>query len=104
MGFRRPPGYAHVQPSSEGGAVKTTTEFEAWRVTARINKAGNLTLEIDLNGEMHAEVIFQEGGVVDVGGRFTPWPLGEKGWDMPGAPAGFRKFRFEPPQVAATTP
>lgn len=84
--------------------MKTTTEFEAWRVTTRINKAGNLALEIELNDEMHAEVILQERGVVDVGGRFTPWPLGEKGWEMPGAAPGFRKFRFEPPQVATPMP
>lgn len=65
--------------------MKTTAEFESWRVTTRINKAGNLALEIELNGEMHAEVILQEKGIMDVGGRLKPWPLGDKGWDMPGA-------------------
>ena len=81
--------------------MKTITEFDGWRVTTRINKAGNLTLEIELNDAMHAEVILQESGTIDVGGRFKPWPLGEKGWDMPGAPSGFRKFRFEQADAAA---
>jgi hypothetical protein len=71
-------------------------ELEPWLVTTRINKAGNLTLDISLNGEQHAEVILQEGGIIDVGARVSPWPLGEKGWGMPGAPKGFRKFRFDP--------
>lgn len=75
--------------------MKSITEFDDWSVTARINKAGNLALEIKLKDDMHAEVILQTDGTVDVGGRFKPWPLGEKGWDMPGAPSGFRKFRFE---------
>lgn len=66
-----------------------------------INKSGNLALEIALNGEMHAEVILQEGGVVDLSGRLTPWDIGPKGWDNPGAPADFRKFRFEPAQGPA---
>ena len=84
-------------------SAKTTTEFDRWAVVTRINRAGNLTLEIDLDGQRHAEVVLQVGGIVDVSGRMSPWPLGEKGWDNPGAPSDFRKFRFEPTNVAAST-
>ena len=76
--------------------MKSVIELDAWQVTTRINRAGNLTLEISLNDEPHAELILQEGGVIDVGARVSPWPLGDKGWNMPGAPTGFRKFRFDP--------
>jgi hypothetical protein len=76
-------------------SAKTTTEFDRWNVVARINRAGNLTLEIALDGEMHAEVILQEGGVIDLSGRVTPLEIGPKGWDNPGAPSDFRKFRFK---------
>jgi hypothetical protein len=77
--------------------VKTISEAEPWRVTTRINRAGNLALEIELDGEWHAEVVLQPGGVIDLGTKAKPWPLGEKGWDMPGAPSkDLRKFRFGP--------
>jgi len=76
--------------------MRSTTEFDRWNVVARINKAGNLTLEIALDGEMHAEVILQEGGVIDLSGRVTPFDVGPKGWDNPGAPSDFRKFRYNP--------
>lgn len=76
--------------------MKTIVEEGPWRVTTRLNKAGNLTLEVELDGEMHAELVLQEKGVVDLGTRAAKWPLGERGWDMPGAPSGFRKFRFGP--------
>ena len=81
--------------------MKTIMEQGPWRVTSRINQSGNLTIEIGLNGSLHAEVILQEGGMVDLGTTARPWPLGEKGWHMPGAPSeDWRKFRFgvgEPP-------
>lgn len=79
---------------------KTTTEFGPWNVVTRINKAGNLTLEISLDGTPHAEVILQEGGMIDLSGRITPWDIGEKGWQNPGGPGDdFRKFRFGPSAV-----
>ncbi len=85
-------------------SARTITEFERWTVVTRINKAGNLTLEIALDGESHAEVILQAGGRLDVSGRITPWPLGEKGWQNPGGPGDdFRKFRFEPTTATAVT-
>lgn len=84
-----------------GQSARTTTEFARWTIVTRINQAGNLTLEIDLDGGRHAEVILQEGGIIDVSGRMTPWPLGDKGWDNPGAPSDFRKFRFEPSMSTA---
>ena len=37
-----------------------------------------------------------EGGIIDVGAGVSPWPLGEKGWDMRGAPMGFRKLATTP--------
>lgn len=77
--------------------MQTIMEDDHWRVTCRINKADNLTLEIEHDGEPHAEVILQEGGVIDLGTKARPWPLGEKGWDMPGAPStDMRKYRFGP--------
>ncbi len=76
--------------------MKAMIQLDPWHVTTRLNKAGNLTLEISLDGQPHAEVILQKGGVIDVGARVSPWPLGTKGWDMPGSPEGFRKFRFDP--------
>lgn len=81
--------------------MRTITEEGPWRVTTRINRAGNLALEIELDGDWHAEVVLQEGGVIDVGTKATPWPLGYKGWEMPGAPAELRKFRFGPESSAA---
>lgn len=77
--------------------MRAIVEEGPWSVTTRINRAGNLTLEIKLNGEWHAEVILQEKGVIDLGTKAKPWPLGEKGWEMPGSPdPNLRKFRFEP--------
>src|ERR1700734_498644 len=35
--------------------MRATMEDGQWRVTSRINKAGNLTLEIEHDGEPHAE-------------------------------------------------
>lgn len=78
--------------------MKAIMEEGPWRVTSRINKAGNLTLEIEADGELHAELVLQAGGVIDLGTKARPWPLGEKGWDMPGAPGDMRKFRFAPPE------
>jgi hypothetical protein len=80
--------------------MKTTAEFEAWKVTTRIIKAGNLALEIELNGEIYAEVVLQEKGFVDVGGRFRPLPLPKEGWGMSGRWPGFQNFRFEPVESA----
>jgi hypothetical protein len=77
--------------------MQTITEDGHWRVMCRINKANNLTLEIEHDGVPHAEVILQEGGVIDLGTKARPWPLGEKGWEMPGAPStDMRKYRFGP--------
>jgi hypothetical protein len=76
---------------------RTVVETGPWQVTVRINQAGNLTIEVELNGHLHADLILQEGGTLDLGTFATPWPLGEKGWDMPGAPSkSMRKFRFGP--------
>jgi hypothetical protein len=62
-----------------------------WTVEVRENKAGNLAIEVTLNGNPHAEFVLQPGGVIDVG---TTGKL--KGMDMPGAPSADRKkFRFE---------
>ena len=81
--------------------MQTIVEEGSWRVTCRINKAGNLTLEIEQDGDLHADVIFQAGGVIDLGTRARPWELGEKGWGMPGAPSSeLRKYRFGPPEGA----
>jgi hypothetical protein len=66
-----------------------------WKVEVRENKAGNLTIEVQLHGEAHAEFVLQEDGTLDVGTKGKPWGLGEKGWEMPGAPSSdLRKFRF----------
>jgi hypothetical protein len=68
-----------------------------WAVTSRVNQAGNLAIEISLNGERHAELILQEDGTVDLGTKARPWEMGKSGWTMPGAPdPDFRKFRFGP--------
>jgi len=76
-------------------------EEGGWRVTCRINKSGNLALEIEHDGKAHAEVVLQQGGVIDLGTMARPWPLGEKGWRMPGAPSpDMRKYRFAPSGVA----
>jgi len=42
-------------------------EEEPWRVTTRINKAGNLALEVELHGQLHAELVLQDKGVIDLG-------------------------------------
>lgn len=76
--------------------MKATIELEPWNVTTRINNAGNLTLEISLHGEPHAEMTLQEKGVIDVAARVHPLPLGSKGWAVHGGATGFRKFRFDP--------
>jgi hypothetical protein len=79
------------------GAMKTMTEVGAWRVTTRINQAGNLTIEVELRDVLHADLVLQESGVVDLGTKARPWDLGDKGWGMPGAPSPeLRKYRFEP--------
>jgi len=81
--------------------MRTVVEEGPWRVICRINKADNLTLEIEHDGKLHADVIFQEGGVIDLGTRARPWDTGEKGWGMPGAPSTeLRKYRFGPPDAA----
>jgi hypothetical protein len=67
---------------------RTVVETGPWQVTVRINQAGNLTIEVELNGHLHADLILQEGGTLDLGTFATPWPLGEKGWDMPGRRRG----------------
>jgi hypothetical protein len=42
-------------------------------------------------------LILQEVGVVDLGTKSRPWPLGESGWEMPGAPStDWRKYRYGP--------
>jgi hypothetical protein len=63
--------------------MQTIMEDGKWRVTCRINKSNNLTLEIEHDGDPHAEVILQEGGVIDLGTKARPWELGQKGWEMP---------------------
>lgn len=79
--------------------MQTITEEGYWRVTCRINKSDNLTLEIERDGVPHAEVVLQEGGIIDLGTKARPWRLGEKGWKMSGAPStDMRKYRFEPPE------
>jgi hypothetical protein len=76
-------------------SVKTAATHESWQVTSRINRAGNLAIEIELAGSPHAELILQEDGTLDLGTKARPWELGEAGWDMPGAPSSdLRKFRF----------
>jgi hypothetical protein len=40
--------------------MQTIMEDGHWRVTCRINKSDNLTLEIEHDGDPHAEVILQE--------------------------------------------
>lgn len=77
--------------------MQGTIEIDDWRVTTRKNRAGNLTLEVYLGDEMHAEIILQKNGTLDLGTKARPWPLGKKGWDMPGAVKDMRKFRFGPP-------
>jgi hypothetical protein len=70
---------------------------DQWTVDVRINKSGNLAIEVALEGVPHAEFILQEDGTLDVGTKSKPWPLGESGWEMPGAPTPeLRKFRFGP--------
>ena len=83
--------------------MKTVVSLDRRTVTNRINRNGNLAVEVALDGDPHAEVILQPGGVIDLGGKINPWPLGDKGWDMPGAPPGFRKFRFEPAESGGET-
>lgn len=77
--------------------MKGTIEIEPWRVTTRQNRSGNLTIEVELDGEIHAEVVLQQSGKIDLGTKARPWQLGPKGWAMPGAVSTeFRKFRFAP--------
>jgi hypothetical protein len=72
-------------------------EDDRWRVIARRNAHHNLTIEIELDGVPHAELVLQTGGTIDLGTKARPWDLGEIGWQMPGAPsADLRKFRFGP--------
>jgi hypothetical protein len=82
---------------------KTIAEIGPWRVTSRKNRSGNLTVEVELNGVMHADLICQENGTIDLGTTGRPWPLGEQGWNMPGAPSeDWRKFRFAESEEAAS--
>jgi hypothetical protein len=84
---------------------KTVAEIGPWRVTSRENRSGNLTIEVELNGERHADFYCQEDGMVDVGTTGRPWPLGEKGWDMPGAPSEkWRRYRFADSEEVAAEP
>lgn len=84
--------------------MQTIMEDGKWRVTCRINKSNNLTLEIENDGDPHAEVILQEGGVIDLGTKARPWDIGEKGWGMPGAPStDMRKYRFGPAEDEEAT-
>lgn len=77
--------------------MKSIFEDGRWRVVTRRNRSGNVTVEVELDGELHADLVLQEGGVVDLGTKARPWPLGEQGWEMPGAPsADLRKFRYSP--------
>ncbi len=70
-------------------------QFGPWRVEVRLNKAGNLAIEVALQDDPHAEFVLQENGKLDVGTKARPWDLGESGWEMPGAPTPeLRKFRF----------
>lgn len=70
--------------------------IEKWTVTARINKAGNLAVEVDLNGMRHAELILQESGTTDLlTTARRQMDLGIKGWQAPGKPHSLRRFRFE---------
>ncbi len=72
-----------------------TDSIEPWTVTARINKSGNLAIEIGLSGTAHAEVILQEGGTVDLLTKAEQLDLGQTGWKAPSKPAGLRRFRFK---------
>jgi hypothetical protein len=55
-----------------------------------------------LNGVLHADLVCQENGKLDLGTKGRPWPIGERGWGMPGAPSeDWRKYRFEPDEAAA---
>ena len=77
--------------------MRSIYEDGTWRVVTRMNRSGNLAVEVELEGAPHAELILQRGGVVDLGTKARPWPLGERGWDMPGAlSSALRKFRFGP--------
>lgn len=69
---------------------------DSWTIVARRNQAGNLTIEVALDGVDHAEIVLQENGIIDLGSESLRWDLNEKGWSMPGAPnEQWRKFRFE---------
>lgn len=82
---------------------KTIAEIGPWRIVARENQSGNLTVEVEVNGERLADLCCQEDGTVDVGTTGRPWPLGEKGWAMPGAPSeDWRRYRFAESEDAAT--
>lgn len=73
----------------------SSNQHDPWAVDVRLNKAGNLAIEVSLHGAPHAEFILQEDGTLDVGTKSKPWDLGDVGWEMPGAAAPeLRKFRF----------
>jgi hypothetical protein len=64
--------------------------------------ARNLTVEVELDGQWHAEVVLQESGAIDLGTKARPWELGKKGWAMRGAPsAEMRKYPFGPDPAAS---
>lgn len=74
---------------------KTVAEIGPWKIFARENRSGNLTIEINLDDNPHADLICQRDGTMDLGTKARPWPLGEQGWGMPGAPdPNLRKYRF----------
>ena len=68
----------------------SSQQIGPWTVEVRENKAGNLAIEVKLNGDPHAEFVLQDGGTIDIGTRNKL-----AGWDMPGAPSPeMKKFRF----------
>lgn len=77
-------------------------ELGPWRVTARINKKRNLTVEVELDGEDHANVIMQEGGKVELETKARPKDVGEKGLVVSNASSeDIRRFWFEPPPASS---
>jgi len=77
----------------------TKSENDPWTVTVRMNKAGNLTIEVELDHEMHCDLVLNIDGTIDLGTQGRPWELGEQGWGMPGAPnPEWRKYRYQPEQ------
>lgn len=72
-------------------------KVDPWTVNVRRNQAGNLAIEVDIDGVRRAELILQEGGTTDLlTTARRQMDLGEKGWQTPGKPEGLRRFRFEP--------